>query len=126
MSKHINDLMCKDTPRVMSKDRLLSFLYLLMRDYLPTGAVAELVNDSLDNKEDSIYCNGHLAEHSKYLSELLKPDYMKHIDARILNYECLLSDIESAPISDVLLLILEELKLLKNIIEVQEALNKTV
>lgn len=50
--------------------KLISFLYVLMRDYLPAGDVEMLVRDSQDS--DIVYTNGWLAKYANDLAERLK------------------------------------------------------
>ena len=60
-----------DSGRVTSEDPLVCFLYLLMRDSLPSGVVTAKVIEAL-NSDDVIYTNGYLADFSKYLASELK------------------------------------------------------
>lgn len=50
--------------------KLVSFLYELMRDHLPTGVVEELVRRSED--PDVYYTNGWLAKYAEDLANRLK------------------------------------------------------
>lgn len=57
--------------------KLTMFLYLLMRDELPTGNVTKLVNETIDayNDKDSdvyLFSTGHLASYAYDLVRLLK------------------------------------------------------
>jgi len=56
---------------VKSKDKLVSFLYVLMRDHLPCGAIEEIMLKHITNKETN-FCNGWLANHAKDIAERLK------------------------------------------------------
>lgn len=51
--------------------KFVSFLYSLMRDHLPCGAVEQLVNDSL-YEHGTAYTNGFLAQYAQHLAERLK------------------------------------------------------
>lgn len=54
-------------------DALISFLYTLMRDHLPTGAVERLVRESLDERGESVqYTNGWLAQYAQDLARRLR------------------------------------------------------
>lgn len=52
---------------VNSSDPLVLFLYLLMRDHLPTGVVAEICRESLKYSNTS-YTNGWMANYAKTLA----------------------------------------------------------
>jgi len=66
-----NDKLRKDSGRSTSEDPLVCFLYLLMRDSLPSGVVTAKVIESL-NTDDVIFTNGYLANFAKYLASELK------------------------------------------------------
>ena len=53
-----------------SNDPLVSFLYSLLRDYLPAGEVEKLVQET--TKDTTVFTNGYLAEYAKDLAERLK------------------------------------------------------
>lgn len=47
----------------MNNDKLVVFMYILMRDYLPCGSVAEIFRDHVDiiqSGEQQVYSNKHL------------------------------------------------------------------
>lgn len=56
---------------VKINDKLTSFLYQLMRDYVPAGVVEEMVMQSEDNVE-TLYTNGWLARYAEDLANRLK------------------------------------------------------
>lgn len=60
----------EDSGNVKIKDKLTSFLYELMRDYVTPGKVQELLQNSSD--EETEYTNGYLARYAEYLSKELK------------------------------------------------------
>jgi hypothetical protein len=51
-------------------DKLTSFLYTLIRDYLPAGDVEAIVRDS--QEADCYYTNGWLAQYAQDLASRLK------------------------------------------------------
>ena len=59
---------------VDSGDPLVVFLYLLMRNHLPTGVVAEVVKEAelVGPDEPSQFSNGWLAEYAKDLATRLR------------------------------------------------------
>lgn len=60
---------------VDTKDPLVSFLYLLMRDALPVGEVEKLVQNCEDTGEDHVdeLSNGWLAKYAEDLASRLRP-----------------------------------------------------
>lgn len=56
---------------VNDKDPLVTFLYILMRDHLPTGIVEEIVEKHTYH-DGMTYTNGWLAEYAQDLAERLK------------------------------------------------------
>jgi len=56
--------------KVSSTDPLVSFLYLLMRDELPTGTVVGLLKTCSDEK--TVFTNGWLAKMAIYVAERLR------------------------------------------------------
>ena len=56
---------------VTSDDPLVSFLYLLMRDYLPVG-IAERLVEMHSYEETTSFTNGYLANYAKDLATRLK------------------------------------------------------
>jgi hypothetical protein len=65
--------------RGKSSDRLAQFLYILMRDYLPSGAVEGIMEKYVeralwpDQTRKAVFSNGYLAEHAKDLAARLRP-----------------------------------------------------
>lgn len=65
---------------VNSNDRLVAFLYILMRDHMATGEVAEVVNmTSLDaasgistQQDEFLFSNGWLAKYAEDLANRLR------------------------------------------------------
>ena len=66
---HIKKLR-KASGSVRIKSKLVSFLYQLMRDEVPAGTVAKLLEDSQD--PDVLYTNGYLAKYAKYVAKELE------------------------------------------------------
>jgi hypothetical protein len=61
----------EESGNFISTDPLVSFLYLLMRDHLPTGDVEELFQTSIETP-NSLYTNGWLAKYAENLANGLK------------------------------------------------------
>lgn len=57
--------------KVVSSDPWVTFMYLLLRDRLPAGVVAELLNDTLFTTAatEAVFTNGYLANYAKYIVE---------------------------------------------------------
>lgn len=70
MSKE-TEAMRERSGRVMLTDKLVSFLYELMRDHLPPGEVERLVRNSQE-AGDTLYTNGWLAKYAEDLANRLK------------------------------------------------------
>ena len=70
-NKDKTDSLRKRSGQVNINSRLVSFLYDLMRDYLPPGKVEELVQNAEDIP-DITYTNGWLAKYAEDLSNRLK------------------------------------------------------
>jgi hypothetical protein len=76
MSKE-NDEMRERSGKVDSNDPIVSFLYELMRDYLPVGDVEKIVRDCYDKETNEIrmttsYTNGWLAKMAMDMAGRLK------------------------------------------------------
>jgi hypothetical protein len=55
----------KRSGTIKSKDKLVSFLYELMRDYVPTGTVERCVlNSTGPNSDECTFTNGYLAKYA--------------------------------------------------------------
>ena len=70
LTKRIKKLKYK-SGTISSKKKLVSFLYLLLRDYLPAADVEMLVLDS-SKTTTSVFTNGYLALYAKDLAKQLK------------------------------------------------------
>lgn len=57
--------------QVTSDDPVVAFLYVLMRDHLPTSIVEQIVRGSKP-EETSVFSNGWLASYAKDLAERLR------------------------------------------------------
>ena len=58
---------------VKSKDKLVAFLYQLMRDHLPTADVETLVLDNTGpNMDEFLFTNGYLAKYAINLAKRLR------------------------------------------------------
>jgi hypothetical protein len=53
-----------------STSKVVSFLYELIRDHLPAGVVEKIVRNSMA-EEETVYCNGYLAEYAKEIASRL-------------------------------------------------------
>ena len=71
MSKS-NERIIKASGKVTSDDNLVSFLYELMRDHLPSGVVEGIAQRVLEEEDDRNFCNGWLAKHAIDIAERLK------------------------------------------------------
>lgn len=60
----------EESGNIISEDKLVSFLYELMRDKITPGVVEELVNNSQQTPVE--FTNGYLANYAKHLAERLK------------------------------------------------------
>ncbi len=68
-----NDALRERSGNARSGDRLVSFLYELMRDCLTPGAVERLVRASQCSEEEpTFFCNGYLADYAKDLAARLR------------------------------------------------------
>ena len=69
--------------RAGPEDRLTTFLYLLMRDYLPLGTVELIFQQHIDPADGtSVYSNGHLARYAEGLAKRLLRTRKKHLTRR--------------------------------------------
>ena len=74
----IQQRLIESSPRVESEDPLVAFLYLLMRDHMPSADVLKIVHDVVDTQSSEsrshVFTNGHLAGFAVFLAnELRKP-----------------------------------------------------
>jgi len=65
-----NKILKEKSGNITSDDKLVSFLYELMRDKITPGVVETLVNNSQQTPVE--FTNGYLANYAKYLAERLK------------------------------------------------------
>lgn len=73
----ISDAMRQASGSVLSGDPLVVFLYLLARDALPLGSVAELViavEAHQDGADEALFTNGWLAQWAQYTANLLRDE----------------------------------------------------
>lgn len=56
---------------INSNSKLVSFLYLLMRDHLPAGVIEEIIRDA-EETTDCQFTNGWLAKYAEDLKDRLK------------------------------------------------------
>lgn len=68
-----NNLMKLSSGWVTSQDKLVSFIYILLRDHVPAATVEEIVRNHTASNEEVHFTNGWLAEYAKYVAERLKP-----------------------------------------------------
>jgi hypothetical protein len=59
---------------ISSNDKLVGFLYDLMRDHLPLGIVEELIQNSENMNCECVYTNGWLAQYAIDLAARLKSE----------------------------------------------------
>jgi hypothetical protein len=53
---------------------LVQFLYVLMRDHLPAGAVADIVKNHTKPETFTYYSNHHLAQYAREIARELTPE----------------------------------------------------
>ncbi len=66
----LNNKIRESSGKVNCANRLIHFLYLLMRDELSAGKVEQLVRESTN--DSILYTNGWLAQYAGYLSAELR------------------------------------------------------
>jgi hypothetical protein len=69
--------------KAKSNDKLVCFLYLLMRDHLPNGVVLRTVMESQD--EDCDFTNGWMVENAQWLADQLR---QKAASPPLSSYRC--------------------------------------
>ena len=70
MNKLENDALRERSGTVKINSKLVSFLYVLLRDHIAFGNVEALVRDSMDS--DVVYTNGWLAKYAEDLANRLQ------------------------------------------------------
>jgi hypothetical protein len=70
---------------VDSPDPLVDFIYLLLRDHLPAGAVESIIQTHVfpeKRKDDCVseFCNGYIARYAQDIADRLKKDSWSHLD----------------------------------------------
>ena len=70
----LNDALRERSGKVIHEDRLTSFLYELMRDYLPPGKVESMVRGTETETPPLAFSNGWLATYAHDLAGRLKAD----------------------------------------------------
>jgi hypothetical protein len=64
--------MRESSGKIDSSDKIVAFLYTLMRDHLPTGTVERIVIDiTMNNYTECQFTNGWLAEYANDIKERL-------------------------------------------------------
>lgn len=72
VAQHMSEMREK-SGNVHSKDPLVSFLYILMRDHLTAGDIENImVNHVADAQSDCSFSNGWLANYAKDIASRLK------------------------------------------------------
>lgn len=69
-SNEENEKIRNASGNITIKSNLVSFLYQLMRDEITAGKIEKIVQDSIQD-EDTLYCNGWLAQYAEYLANRL-------------------------------------------------------
>lgn len=67
----LNKKLYRISGKFKSSDKVVAFLYELMRDELTPGQVEKLIRNSEDSGE-TYYTNGYLAKYADYLAKRLK------------------------------------------------------
>jgi hypothetical protein len=71
----INNALRERSGNINAPGKLISFLYVLMRDHLPPGKVEELIRETeLEGNGENQYSNGWLAQYSIDLAARLTDD----------------------------------------------------
>lgn len=71
--KKANKKLAKRSGNIHGNDKLVEFLYELMRDHLPTGTVELIVRNCKSDKDTTIkYCNGFLAQYAQDIAKRLQ------------------------------------------------------
>ena len=70
MSK-LTDEFRKRTGSENSKDKLVTFIYILVRDHIPMGKIESIMQEHVNDKE-ALFTNGYLARYSKDVAKRLK------------------------------------------------------
>lgn len=81
IAKRLTDKLRRDTGRITDRDSLVCFLYLLMRDKLPPGTIAELLRDSQHGLEN-VYTNGWLAKYAQWVAKELRNQHASDSENR--------------------------------------------
>ena len=65
-NKSRTDSLRKESGKIKSKDELVVFLYILMRDYLPCGYVEEIIQNNVlkEKNKECTFTNGYLASYA--------------------------------------------------------------
>lgn len=76
LSDKINSDLRIRSGSIVKNKKLISFLYELMRDHMPTGKVEKLVKNieigyELNDEADTLYSNGWLAQYAEDLANRL-------------------------------------------------------
>lgn len=68
----LSERLFEESGKYESGDLLVHFLYLLLRNELPAGRVAEIFNEAVGSPGTVVtFTNGHLARYAAYLASLL-------------------------------------------------------
>lgn len=69
MDNERNERLRVESGEYRDNSRLVNFLYLLLRDYLPGGQVEQILRDT--SFEDTKYSNGYIALYAKNIAKEL-------------------------------------------------------
>ncbi len=70
--RKFNEQLMKTTGEIKSKDPLVCFLYLLMRDKLPVGEISKLFVEATANTKGYSFTNGYLGEFAQHIASGLR------------------------------------------------------
>ena len=72
-NKEANDELVKLSGSVVTHDPLVTFLYMLMRDYVKPGDIQTILfNDIIDQPKEMELSNGWIGKYAKYVASKLK------------------------------------------------------
>ena len=71
MNEQMKELRARSR-NVNSSDKLVAFLYDIMRDYMTCGEIEEVMGRIKEDKTDCKFCNGYLANYAKDIAKRLR------------------------------------------------------
>ena len=72
-NKEANDELKEQSGNLTTHDRLVTFLYMLMRDYITPGDIQSILfNDIIDQPKEMELSNGWIGKYAEYVASKLK------------------------------------------------------